>query len=125
MAVRTRPYEPAADAEAILDGRLVAVGTWLFLAAQLFFFAGFWFAFLYLRAVNSNQAWRAQGVGPPNKGYGAVVVVLALLTAATYFVGSRQPARAFLFRLLTPVALVFAIATCLFQGYEMWHLALA
>jgi heme/copper-type cytochrome/quinol oxidase subunit 3 len=123
VAVRTRGYEqPGVTAEAALDARLVAVGTWLFLAAQLFLFAAFWFAFFYLRALNNNQAWRAQGVGPPSKGYGAVVLILAVLTAATYFVGSRQASRTFLFRLLTPVALVFGIATCLFQGYEMWHL---
>jgi heme/copper-type cytochrome/quinol oxidase subunit 3 len=123
VAVRTRGYEqPGATAEAALDARLVAVGTWLFLAAQIFFFAAFWFAFFYLRALNNSQAWRGQGVGPPSKGYGAVVLILAVLTAATYFVGSRQATRALLFRLLTPVALVFGIATCLFQGYEMWHL---
>jgi heme/copper-type cytochrome/quinol oxidase subunit 3 len=122
VAVRTQSYGAAADAETLLDGRLVAIGTWLFLAAQIFFFAGFWFAFLYLRALDNNHAWRAQGVGPPSKGYGAVVVILAILTATTYFVGSRQPTRAILFRLLTPVALIFGVATCLFQGYEMWHL---
>jgi heme/copper-type cytochrome/quinol oxidase subunit 3 len=123
VAVRTRGYEqPGATAEALLDVRLVAVGTWLFLAAQIFFFAAWWFAFFYLRALNNNQAWRAEGVGPPSKGYGAVIMILAILTAATYFVGSRQSTRSVLFRLLTPVALVFGIATCLFQGYEMWHL---
>jgi heme/copper-type cytochrome/quinol oxidase subunit 3 len=106
----------------VLDARLVAVGTWLFLAAEIFFFAAWWFAFFYLRALNNNQAWRTHGAGPPSKGYGAVVLGLALLTAATYFTGSRPLSRAFLFRLLTPVALVFGIATCLFQGYEMWHL---
>jgi hypothetical protein len=50
------------------------------------------------------------------------VLILAILTAATYFVGSRQLTRALLFRLLTPVALIFGIATCVYQGYEMWHL---
>ena len=50
MAVRTRPYEAAAEAELLLDGRLVAIGTWLFLAAEVFFFAAWWFAFFYLRA---------------------------------------------------------------------------
>jgi heme/copper-type cytochrome/quinol oxidase subunit 3 len=122
VAVRTRSYDTAADVEALLDARLVGVGTWLFLGAQLFFFAAWWFAFFYLRALNNNQSWRAEGVGPPSRGYGAIVLVLALLTAVTYFVSSRQLTRAFLFRLLTPVALIFAIATCLFQGYEMWHL---
>jgi heme/copper-type cytochrome/quinol oxidase subunit 3 len=121
VAVRTH-YEAGADAEVLLDTRLTAIGTWLFLGAEIFFFAAWWFAFFYLRAINNNQAWKVQGVGPPSKGYGAVVVALAVLTALTYFVGSRQPSGALLFRLLTPVALVFGIATSLFQGYEMWHL---
>ena len=122
MAVRTRAAEAGAAAEAALDARLTAVGVWLFLAADLFFFVAWWFAFLYLRALNNNQAFVAQGVGPPSKGYGAVVLGLAVLAALTYAVGSRQPTRAFLFRLLTPIALVFGIAACLLQGYEMWHL---
>ena len=122
MAVRTRPYDAAVEVEVALDARLVAVGTWLFLAAEIFFFVAWWFAFFYLRALNNDQAWKARGIGPPSKGYGAVVVVLALLTAGAYFVGSRPLSRAFLFRLLTLVALILGIATCLFQGYEMWHL---
>lgn len=122
MAVRTRSYEAAADAEAILDTRLVAVGTWLFLAADTTFFAAWWFAFFYLRALNNNQSWRAQGVAPPSRGYGAVVLALAVLTAVTYLVGSRQATRALLLRLLTPVALVLGLATVLFQAYELWHL---
>jgi heme/copper-type cytochrome/quinol oxidase subunit 3 len=121
VAVKTGSYKAAADAEALLDARLVATGTWLFLAAEIFFFLAWWFAFFYLRALNNNQSWKA-GAGPPSKGYGAVVLALALLTAATYFLGSRQLSRAFLFQLLTPVALVFGVATCLFQGYAMWHL---
>lgn len=122
MAVRTRTYDSAAAAEVALDTRLVAVGTWLFLAAEVFFYVAWWFAFFYLRALNNDQAWKAQGIGPPSKGYGAVVLVLALLTAGAYWLGSRPLSAAFLFRLLTPVALVLGIATCLFQGYEMWHL---
>jgi heme/copper-type cytochrome/quinol oxidase subunit 3 len=122
VAVRTHPYQTGADAELDLDARLAAVGTWLFLAAEIFFFVAWWFAFFYLRALNNDQAWKAQGIGPPSKGYGAVVLVLALLTAGAYWLGSRPLSGAVLFRLLTPVALVLGIATCLFQGYEMWHL---
>jgi heme/copper-type cytochrome/quinol oxidase subunit 3 len=121
VAVRTQAYDSAAAAEVALDTRLVAVGTWLFLAAEVFFFVAWWFAFFYLRALNNDQAWKAQGIGPPSKGFGAVVLVLALLTAGAYWVGSRPQSGAFLFRLLTPVALVFGIATCLFQGYGLWH----
>ncbi|MEA2634065.1 MAG: cytochrome c oxidase subunit [Chloroflexota bacterium] len=122
MAVRTQAYDSAADAEVALDTRLVAIGTWLFLAAEIFFFVAWWFAFFYLRALNNDQAWKAQGIGSPSRGYGAVVVVLALLTAGAYWLGSRAQSGGFLFRLFTPVALVLGIATCLFQGYEMWHL---
>src|SRR5437879_13547667 len=107
VAVRTRAYEADAAAVAALDTRLVGIGTWLALAADIFFFAAWWFAFFYLRALNNNQAWKAQGVAPPSRGSGAVMVVLALATAVAYFVGSRPAAGAFLFRLLTPVAVVF------------------
>ena len=122
MAVRTRSYEAAADADAILDTRLVAMGTWLFLAADTFFFAAWYFAFFYLRALDNNQSWRAQGVGPPSKGYGTTVLVLAIGMAFSYLIASGRPARTLWFRIFTPMALVYAIATCLFQGYEMWHL---
>ena len=122
MAVRTRSYDAAAEAEARLDTRLVAVGTWLFLAADLGFFVAWWFAFFYLRAINSNQSWRPQGLEPPSKGYGTVVLVLAIGMAFSYVIASGRPTRTLWFRIFTPVALVYAIATCLFQGYEMWHL---
>ena len=122
MAVRTRPYEAAAEAELLLDGRLVAIGTWLFLAAEVFFFAAWWFAFFYLRALNNDQSWKPQGVDPPSKGYGTVVVILAIGMAVSYVIASGRPTRSLWFRIFTPVALVYAIAACIFQGYEMWHL---
>jgi heme/copper-type cytochrome/quinol oxidase subunit 3 len=122
VAVRPRGYEADVAAAAVLDTRLVGIGTWLFLAADIFFFVAWWFGFFYLRALNNDQAWKTSGAGPPSRGYGAIVLVLALATGLAYFVGSRPLTRAVLFRLLTPVALVFGLATCLFQGFEMWHL---
>ena len=121
MAVRTRAAD-AIPGEAALDARLVGIGTWLTLAAGVTFFAAWYFAFFYLRALNNNQAWRAQGVGPPSKGYGTVVLILAIGMAISYAIATRGPTRSLWFRIFTPVALVYAIATCLFQGYEMWHL---
>jgi heme/copper-type cytochrome/quinol oxidase subunit 3 len=122
VAVSTRSDEAAAVAEARLDASLVAVGIRLFLAADTTFFAAWWFAFFYLRALNNNQSWRASGVSPPSVGYGAVVLAFAVLSAITYLVGSRQATRDLLFRLLTPVSLVLALAVILFQTYELWHL---
>ncbi len=110
------------EAEAVLDARLVGVGVWLFLAADLFFFAGWWFSFFYLRALNNNQAWIIQGLTRPNKVYGLVVLLLAIGSAALYWATTRVAPRSALFGLLAPVSLVLGIAACLFQGYQMWHL---
>jgi heme/copper-type cytochrome/quinol oxidase subunit 3 len=101
---------------------VVSVGVWLFLAADLFFFAGWWFSFFYLRALNNNQAWMIQGLVRPNRGFGTVVLILVVLTALAYFAASRAPGRGFVFRLLAPVSLVLGIAAVLYQGYGMWHL---
>jgi heme/copper-type cytochrome/quinol oxidase subunit 3 len=122
VAVRTQAYDSAAAAEVALDTRLVGLGTWLFIAADVFFFTAWYFAFFYLRAINNNQSWLQEGVGTPSRGYGTIVIVLAIGMAFSYAIGSRQPTRSLGFRIFTPMALVYAIATCLFQGYEMWHL---
>jgi heme/copper-type cytochrome/quinol oxidase subunit 3 len=122
VAVRTRAQDVIPEAELALDARLVGLGVWLFLAADVFFFAGWWFSFFYLRAWNNNQSWLTQGVGAPNKAYGLVVLVLTVLGAAAYWVTTRVAVRSLLFDLLAPVSLVLGIAACLFQGYEMWHL---
>src|SRR3984893_19572472 len=80
VAVRTR-HEAVADAEALLDTRLVAIGTWLFHGAEIFFFAAWWVAFFYLRAINNHQGWQGEGAGPPSKGCRAGGVALAGLDA--------------------------------------------
>jgi heme/copper-type cytochrome/quinol oxidase subunit 3 len=122
VAVRTRPAGGIPEAEAALDARLVGIGVWLFLAADLFFFAGWWFSFFYLRALNNNQAWIIQGLTRPNQAYGLVVLLLAIGSAVVYWVTTRFAVRGALFGLLAPVSLVLGVGACLFQGYEMWHL---
>jgi heme/copper-type cytochrome/quinol oxidase subunit 3 len=120
VAVRTRAAD--VDPEVALDARLVGIGVWLFLAADLFFFAAWWFSYFYLRALNNNQAWIVQGLTRPNKGYGLVVLILAVGAALVYWGTTRVAVRSALFELLAPVSLVLGLAACLFQGYEMWHL---
>jgi heme/copper-type cytochrome/quinol oxidase subunit 3 len=122
VAVRTHGRDVLPAADIALDARVVAVGVWLFLAANLFYFAGWYFAFFYLRALNNNQAWIIQGLGRPNKAYGLIVLLLALATAGSYWLASRPPVRRATFQLLGPAALILAIAACAFQGYDMWHL---
>ena len=120
MAARTAAALSAAEAD--LEARVVSVGIWLFLSADLFFFAGWWFSFFYLRALNNDQAWRPSGVGPPSLGFGALVLVLVILTALAYWVASRATAGTFAFRFLGPAALIMGLAACILQGYGMWHL---
>ena len=122
MAVRTQARDALPEAELALDARVVGVGVWLFLAADIFFFAGWWFSFFYLRALNNNNAWIIDGLTRPNKAYGLVVLLLVILSAVTYWATTLVVVRSALFRLLAPVSLVLGAAACLFQGYEMWHL---
>jgi heme/copper-type cytochrome/quinol oxidase subunit 3 len=122
VAVRTHAGATLPEAELALDARVVSVGVWLFLSADLFFFAGWWFTYFYLRALNNNNAWIIQGLVRPNKAYGLVVLLLFVLSAVTYWATTRVAVRSGLFRLLAPVSLVLGIAACLFQGYGMWHL---
>jgi len=123
VAVRTRGYQAPSPAEAALDARVVSVGVWLFLAADAFFFAAWYFAFFYLRALNNNQAWIIKELTRPNRGYGAVVMLLVVLGATCYYAASRSAGkRSLTWAVLAPVALVLGLAACLFQGYEMWHL---
>jgi heme/copper-type cytochrome/quinol oxidase subunit 3 len=110
-----------AEAEALIDARLAAVGVWLALAADTFFFAAWWFSFFYLRALNNNQAWTPQGVGPPSRGFGLIVLGLVILMAVCYWLTSRLLYGSFLSSLLSPISLILGIAACLFQGYGMWH----
>ena len=123
MAVRTSGYETASTADATLDARVVSIGIWLFLAADAFYFAGWYFAFFYLRALNNNQAWIIHDLTRPNRGFGIVVLLLVVLSATSYSVASRAAgARSMTWAVLAPVALVLGLAACLFQGYGMWHL---
>ncbi len=101
---------------------MVSVGVWLFLAADVFFFAGWWFAFFYLRALNNNNAWIIQGLTRPNRAYGLVVLLLAVASAVIFVVVTRGTPRTILARVLGPAALILGAAAVIFQGYEMWHL---
>ncbi|GAC1483610.1 MAG: hypothetical protein PVSMB9_09420 [Candidatus Dormibacteria bacterium] len=122
MALRTGAREHLSAEDVVLDARVVSVGVWLFLAADIFFFAAWWFSFFYLRALNNNQAWIVDGLTRPNRAYGLVVLLLAVGCAGTFFLISRAAPRTTVARLLGPVSLVLGLAACLFQGYEMWHL---
>jgi heme/copper-type cytochrome/quinol oxidase subunit 3 len=123
VAVSPRGYETSSTGDATLDARVVSIGIWLFLAADAFYFAGWYFAFFYLRALNNNQAWIIHDLTRPSRGFGTLVLLLVVLSATSYYVASRATAgQSMTWAVLAPIALVLGLAACLFQGYGMWHL---
>lgn len=68
-----------------VEARILAVGSYLLAAAATFFFVSFLFAFLYLRALNSNGLWggprRGHHVSVPT-GSGIAILVCVLVSVA-------------------------------------------
>jgi heme/copper-type cytochrome/quinol oxidase subunit 3 len=85
-------------------------------AAQAFFFVAFLFAFFYLRALNSHDAWK-RGDVHVSTGYGVAVLVCVLVSvAATIFAaGALRTPNGGMWRLGLAVALVAALAAVAIQ----------
>jgi heme/copper-type cytochrome/quinol oxidase subunit 3 len=67
-----------------IEARILSVGSYLLAAAATFFFVSFLFAFLYLRALNSNGLWagpRGHHVSVPT-GSGVAILVCVLGSVA-------------------------------------------
>jgi heme/copper-type cytochrome/quinol oxidase subunit 3 len=107
-----------------VDARLARVGTRIWIGADVFFFLAWFFAFFYLRALNNNHDWAPSGVGHPNRTIGAAILLLFVISAGLYWVGSRaiaaQSARA---RMLIWLALIAGILCIVVQMYEFQHLS--
>lgn len=106
-----------------VDARLARVGTRIWIVADVFFFAAWFFAFFYLRALNNNYYWLPAGTTHPTRAIGAIIVLLAVLSAGYYWAGARAvaarpaSARTFLWLALISGILCFAV-----QIYEFRHL---
>src|SRR5437764_12632174 len=62
----------------------IRTGSRLWAAAQAFFFLAFFFAFLYLRALNTNGVWRGWPHHHPNPStaFGVAILICVLAAAA-------------------------------------------
>src|SRR5450759_982865 len=83
LATRSPEWEPEVDA------RLARVGTWIWIVADVFFFAAWFFSFFYLRALNNNYDWLPPGTTHPTRAIGAIIVLLAIVAAGLYWAGAR------------------------------------
>src|SRR6202035_3736444 len=75
-----------------IDARLARVGTRIWIVADVVFFAAWFFAFFYLRALNNDYSWPPAGSTHPTSGIGALIALLLILSAAFYWAGARAVA---------------------------------
>ena len=93
--------------------RNLAVGARLLAGATTFVFFCPFFAYLYLRALNSGGLWRPGYVDPPQI-LGATITVLIVVSAIALVLASR-PARASAWLLLVAVALALGLVAVALQ----------
>jgi heme/copper-type cytochrome/quinol oxidase subunit 3 len=101
-----------------LLARNLRVGSRIFAAALAFFFVAFFFAFLYLRALNTNGLWRGWPPHHPNPSlaFGVAILVCVLASAALARAGVLLgPA---LWRVAALASLVLALAAVGLQAAQ-------
>ena len=116
MAVTT--YEEPLE----LERRTYSLGSILLAAATAFFFIAFLFAFLYLRALNSNGLW---GAGKPHHhvhaslGLGIAILVCVLIGVAAARAAVMLPS---LWRPAAGATLLLGLAAVALQCWQWAHL---
>lgn len=106
-----------------VSARNLEIAARLGAAAQAFFFVSFLFAFLYLRALDTNGRWNAHHVHP-SRGYGIAVLVAVLVSVAATLVGSRATHSDNVtgWRVGIGIALVAALAAVVIQCVQFANL---
>jgi heme/copper-type cytochrome/quinol oxidase subunit 3 len=102
--------------------RNIWLGVRVMAGVTIMFFLAFVFAYFYLRSLNNADDWRRPGIDPP-QAYGAVIVGLFVLSAATAWFADwagRRSARAWL--PAAGAALALGLAGCVVQGFEWANL---
>ena len=122
-AAATGVEETGVPTFAEYDTRVVSIGAILFILADLFYFASWWFAFFYLRARNENNAWLIKGVTHPNRLFGGVVIALIVLSAIAFFVASRaERGGSGSLTLVGSIAFILGTIAVILGVYQLWHL---
>jgi heme/copper-type cytochrome/quinol oxidase subunit 3 len=106
------------DEPAELLARNIRVGSRIWAASQGFFFLAFFFAFLYLRALNTNGLWR--GWPPhhptPSMAFGVAILICVLASAAVARASVFLPPTSW--RLGASAALLLALAAVGLQAAQ-------
>src|SRR2546426_1298464 len=98
--------------------RNIRVGSRIWAASQAFFFLAFFFAFLYLRALNTNGLWRGWPHHHPSPSLAfGVAILLCVLGSAAVARGAVLVAPE-MWRVTTWAALVLALAAVGLQSAQ-------
>src|SRR5438105_1226219 len=101
-----------------LLARNIRVGSRIWAASQAFFFLAFFFAFLYLRALNTNGLWRGWPHHHPNPSLAfGIAIWLCVLASAAVARGAVLVAPE-MWRVTTWVSLVLALAAVGLQSAQ-------
>src|SRR5256712_7666814 len=98
--------------------RNIRVGSRIWAASQAFFFLAFFFAFLYLRALNTNGIWRGWPHHHPNPSLAfGIAILICVLACAAVARGAASVAPA-MWRNAALAALVLALAAVGLQAAQ-------
>ena|SRR5438105_1239373 len=101
-----------------LLARNIQVGSRVWAASQAFFFLAFFFAFLYLRALNTNGLWRGWPHHHPNPSLAfGIAILICVLASAAVARGAVLIAPA-MWRLTASAALLLTLAAVGLQAAE-------
>jgi heme/copper-type cytochrome/quinol oxidase subunit 3 len=103
-----------------LQERNTFAGVRLALAADVFVFLAFLFAYVYLRSLDSNNSWNLPGVDPSAALGGATVAALAVAAAASVVCGRQTRAGT---GAVAPAAIAFAATAvaAILQGIQTFN----
>jgi len=98
--------------------RNIHLGSRVWAASEAFFFLAFFFAFLYLRALNTNGIWRGWPHHHPNPSLAfGIAILICVLACAAVARGAASVAPA-MWRNAASVALVLALAAVGLQAAQ-------
>ena len=95
---------------------MLVTGTWLWIGADVFYFVGVFFAFVYLRSLDTNHMWNPSGQDP-SLTLGTISLIVILGAAALTGIALARPGSSGT-RLLGLGTLGLLLAAMILQGWQ-------
>jgi heme/copper-type cytochrome/quinol oxidase subunit 3 len=114
------PHEVLAEPPEVQE-RNLWIGARILGGATIMFFLAFVFAYFYLRSLNNFGKWMPSRVDPP-QAYGAAIVVLFALSAASFAYAAYAARNGRRWLAAAGLSLALGLAGCVVQAFEYAHL---